>query len=104
MNTSGTIVIYPNKIATLVLPKSVDASRDFGHFLSTEQHADCCIWLASYYLLLVIYSGSLGGTVVKLLVIKVSSTTIPNQKKDVTGHLQSDFCYMTTKNEIINNI
>ena len=45
--------------------KSVGAKGDFGHFPSSEQYADGCIWLARYDFLLVFYSDlGLDGTFV----------------------------------------
>ena len=38
------------------VPKSVKAKSDFGHFRSSEQHVDGCVWLAKYDFPLVFYS------------------------------------------------
>jgi len=57
----------------------------FGHF----QHADCGIWLATYVYLLVLCMATLGlgGTVVK---------------ESTVNYPQSDFRYMTSINQSIN--
>jgi len=60
----------------IAVPKSAGAKSDFGHFRSSEQHAGGSIWLAENSCSLAILG--LGGTVDKLLAIKVR---IPNNKK-----------------------
>jgi len=67
---------------------AVDIKDDLGHFTSSEQHIDGCIWQAKHDFLLVFYRDlSLDKTAVDLQVVENSRSITPKNIKNSSGNI-----------------